>query len=57
MKKYINGKYIEMTVEEIAEFHAETERMIEEIKNLSPTPEERLEALESAMLAMLGGVL
>lgn len=56
MKKYINGKYIEMTAEEVSEFYAEAERMIEEIKKIPPTSEERLEALESAMLALLGGV-
>ena len=48
MKKYANGKYIEMTAEEIAEMQTEH----------TPTTEERLEALESAMLAqILGGAV
>ena len=50
MKKYINGKYIEMTPEEIAELQA--------VANNQPIPEptmeERLEALENAMLEMMG---
>lgn len=50
MKKYINGKYIEMTAEEIAEFKAEAERMAEEMKNTPPTEADRLEAVEMAIL-------
>lgn len=57
VKKYVNGKYIELTAEEIAEFQAETERMAEEMKNLPPSMEERMEAIESAFLALLGGGL
>ena len=50
MKKYVNGKYIEMTAEEIAEFKAEAERMAEEMKNAPPTEADRLEAVEMAIL-------
>lgn len=57
VKKYVNGKYIELTAEEIAEFQAESERMEEEMKNLPPSMEERMEAIESAFLALLGGGL
>lgn len=52
MKKYLNGKIIEMTAEEIAEFKAEAERMAEEMKNAPPTETERLEAVEMAMLEL-----
>ncbi len=50
MKKYVNGEYIEMTPEEIAEF----EVMAAEQPAPEPTAEERLEALEEAMLELLG---
>lgn len=50
MKKYINGEYIEMTPEEIAEF----ESMAAEQPAPKPTAEERLAALEEAMLELLG---
>lgn len=50
MKKCINGEYIEMTPEEIAEFEA----MVAEQPAPEPTAEERLEALEEAMLELLG---
>ena len=50
MKKYINGKYIEMTPEEIAEFEA----LAQEAPMPEPTAEERLDALESAMLELIG---
>lgn len=54
MKKCVNGEYIELTAEEIAEFQAESECMAKEMKNLPPTMEERMEALESAMIALMG---
>ena len=57
MKKYVNGEYIELTAEEIAAIQEEAQRISEEMKNLPPTTEERLEAIESAMLAMLGGMV
>lgn len=50
MKKCINGEYIEMTPEEIAEFEA----MVAEMPTPEPTAEERLTALEEAMLELLG---
>ena len=49
MKKYINGKYIEMTPEEVAEYEA-----LAHEAPMPPTAEERLEALESAVLEMMG---
>ena len=52
MKKYINGKYIDMTPEEVAEFEA----LAQEAQMPEPTAEERLDALESAMLEMMGVV-
>ena len=42
MKKYINGIYIDMTAEEIAEL----ERLAAEQPAPEPTPEERIAALE-----------
>lgn len=42
MKKYVNGQYIEMTAEEIAEF----ERLAAEQPAPEPTPYERIAALE-----------
>lgn len=50
MKKCINGEYIEMTPEEIAELEA----MAAEMPAPEPTAEERIEALEEAMLELLG---
>lgn len=50
MKKCINGEYIEMTPEEIAELEA----MAAEMPAPEPTAEERLAALEDAMLELLG---
>lgn len=50
MKKCVNGEYIDLTAEEIAELQA--------VANNQPIPEptmeERLEALESAMLELMG---
>ena len=42
MKKYVNGKYIDMTAEEIAEL----EKLAAEQPAPEPTPEERIAALE-----------
>ena len=50
MKKYINGQYVEMTPEEVAEY----ESLAQEAPMPEPNAEERLEALESAMLEMMG---
>ena len=50
MKKYINGQYIDMTQEEIAELQAVADNQ----PTPEPTAEERLEALENAMLELMG---
>ena len=42
MKKYVNGKYIDMTAEEIAEL----EKLATEMPAPEPSPEERIAALE-----------
>ena len=59
MKKYVNGKYIDMTPEEVAEL----EKLAAEAPTPEPTPEERIAALEQdnaelreAMDALLLGV-
>jgi hypothetical protein len=59
MKKYVNGEYIDMTPEEIAEL----EKLATEMPAPEPTPEERIAALEKdnaelreAMEALLSGV-
>jgi hypothetical protein len=49
MKKYLNGKMVEMTAEELAEYIAERESNTEESE---VTSEERIAALEAAMLEM-----
>lgn len=50
MKKYVDGEYLEMTPEEVAELEA----VAAEMPAPEPTAEERLEALEDAMLELLG---
>lgn len=45
MKKYVDGEYIEMTAEEIAEMDKMNELVVVE-----PTVLERLEAIEAAIL-------
>lgn len=59
MKKYVNGEYIDMTPEEIAEL----EKLATEMPAPEPSPEERIAALEKdnaelreAMEALLSGV-
>lgn len=59
MKKYVNGEYIDMTAEEIAEL----EKLATEMPAPEPTPEERIAALEKdnaelreAMELLLSGV-
>lgn len=59
MKKYVNGEYIDMTVEEVAEL----EKLAAETPAPEPTPEERIDALEQdnaelrdALEALLSGV-
>lgn len=59
MRKYVNGEYIDMTAEEIAEL----EKLATEMPAPEPTPEERIAALEKdnaelrdALEALLSGV-
>ena len=59
MKKYVNGQYIEMTPEEIAEL----EKLAAEAPTPEPSPEERIAALEqdnaelrNAIEALISGV-
>ena len=59
MKKYVNGEYIDMTPEEVAEF----EKLVAEAPEPEPTPDERIAALEQynaelrdALEALLLGV-
>ena len=59
MKKYVNGEYIDMTPEEIAEL----EKIAADQPAPEPTPEERIAALEKdnaelrdALDALLTGV-
>lgn len=52
MKKYVNGQYIELTAEEIAEF----ERQAQEALPLEPTMDERVAELEEALELLLSGV-
>ena len=47
MKKYVNGQYIEMTPEEIAEW----EQSISYTPAPEPTPEERIAELEQELAA------
>ena len=49
MKKCINGIYVEMTTEEIAEL----EKLATESVNTPPTETERLEALEQAFMELV----
>lgn len=48
MKKYYNGKIIEMSEEEIAEL----KKLSTETVNIPPTETERLEAVELAILEL-----
>ena len=52
MKKYVNGEYIDMTAEEIAEL----ERLAAEQPAPESTPEERIAVLEEALNMLLSGV-
>lgn len=59
MKKYVNGEYIDMTAEEVAEL----KKLAAEAPAPEPTAEERIAALEKdnaelreAMEALLSGV-
>lgn len=52
MKKYVNGEYVEMTAEEIAEYETAKKEFEEQQKNAPPTETERLEAVETALLEL-----
>lgn len=52
MKKYLNGKLVEMTAEEIAEL----ERLGQELTPPEPTTDERIAELEEALELLLSGV-
>ena len=52
MKKYVNGEYIDMTAEEIAELEA----LAAEQPAPEPTAEERIATLEEALNMLLSGV-
>lgn len=59
MKKYVNGEYIDMTPEEVAEL----EKLAAEAPAPEPSPEERIAALEQdnaelreAIEALISGV-
>lgn len=55
MKKWVNGQIIEMTPEEIAEAKAAQEEYEKQLASQLPTYEDRLSALESALLEMITG--
>ena len=57
MKKCVNGKYIDMTEEEILEMQKAQEEHEKAEAMRPPTVEERMETLENAFLEMLGVVL
>ena len=52
MKKYINGAYIDMTAEEIAELEA----LAAEQPAPEPTPEERIAAAEAQIQAAMADI-
>lgn len=52
MKKYVNGQYVEMTTDELAEL----ERLAQELPPPEPTTDERLAELEEALELLLSGV-
>lgn len=52
MKKYINGSYVDMTAEEIAEL----ERLAAEQPAPEPTPEERIAAAEAQIQAAIADI-
>ena len=52
MKKYVNGEYIDMTIEEIAEL----EQLAAEQPAPEPTPEERIAAAEAQIQAAMADI-
>jgi hypothetical protein len=55
MRVYENGIYRDLTAEEIAEYHAEAEKLAAEMGSQLPTIEERLAAMEAALIALMEG--
>lgn len=55
IKGYINGQIVEMTPEEIAEAKAAHEEYEKQLASQPPTYEDRLSALESAILELITG--
>lgn len=55
MKKWVNGQIVEMTSEEVAEINAAQEEYEKQLASQPPTYEDRLSALESALLEMITG--
>ena len=55
MKKWVNGKIIEMTPEEITEAKAAQEEYEKQLASQPPTYADRISALESALLEMITG--
>ena len=55
MKKWVNGQIIEMTSEEVAEINAAQEEYEKQLASQLPTYEDRLSAIESALLEMITG--
>lgn len=51
MKKYVNGRYVELTKEEIEE-QKKLEEQFKSNEPEEPTDSERLDALEQAMLEL-----
>lgn len=54
MKKCINGQIVDLTTDELTAIQQEASRIAEIEKLTPPTNEERLAALESAILNILG---
>lgn len=52
MRQWVDGKYVDITDEEIAELYMPPD----DITEAQPSTEERLEALEAAMLELICGV-
>lgn len=55
MKKWVNGQIVEMTPEEITEAKAAQEEYEKQLASQPPTYEDRLSALESALLELITG--
>ena len=53
MKKYVNGKYVEMTAAELDTIREQTKQYEEQLAAQPPTAEERIEALEAALIELV----